>query len=369
MKKAIRVIGIVISALMISGLCIYGTDQDKNPLREKNFYENSLHFTNKGLEYWYSKEQGGLEKITNIPFSELPCSRCHVRSCDTCHRKDVDGKPTYSLEPTRAQEVCQNCHALESLDKARKNPEDPTVDVHFRKGMKCLDCHTAREVHGDGTPYNSMQDPGALDTRCDKCHSQISKSPSHEVHKGKLDCNACHATEMTSCFNCHFDTRLKEGKSVSIPLKNLHFLINHEGKVTLANFHTYVYQNKTMITFAPGFTHSVAKAGRKCDECHDTQIIKDIKKNKFYPVVFDKGEVKNVTGMVPVLEGVKWNFVYLNYENGKWVLIDNPAEPLINYSGYSGPLTREQFDRLEKPAQFKGTDNTRADKSERPGRS
>ena len=349
MKKGTLLVSILVIIFTIFGFIISGADQEKKTPPETNFYENSLHYTNKGLEYWYSKEQGGLERITNIPFSKLPCAGCHVRSCDTCHRKDVAGKPAYSLEPARAQQVCQDCHAIESLEKARKNPEDPTVDVHFKKGMKCLDCHTAKEVHGDGTPYNSMQQPGALDVRCEKCHPQLSAGPSHEVHKGRVDCNACHVRELTTCFNCHFDTRVNQGKSVSIPLKNLNFLINSNGQVTLGNFHTYVFENKTMITFAPGFPHAVTKDGRKCDECHNTRIIEDIKKNRLYPVVFEKGEVKNITGIIPVLDGMKWNLVYLNYENEKWVLIDRPAEPLIDYSGYCSPLTPEQFAKLEKP--------------------
>jgi len=58
----------------------------------------------------------------------------------------------------------------------------------------------------------------------------------------------------------------------------------------LGNLHTFVYQNKGMITFGPSFPHSTMKEGRKCEDCHHTQIPKDIKKNKFYPVVYEKGD-------------------------------------------------------------------------------
>jgi hypothetical protein len=58
--------------------------------------------------------------------------------------------------------------------------------------------------------------------------------------------------------------------------------------------------------------------------------------------------VKNVQGVIPVLEGMDWNFVYLNYENDRWVPIENPAKPLINFSGYCQPLTAEQFRKLGK---------------------
>jgi hypothetical protein len=129
-----------------------------------HLYKTSLHYTNQGLAHWYAKENGGLERITGIPFSEMAsCNRCHVRTCDVCHVKEVDGKPFYSLAAAKSEAACEKCHAIESQDFARKNPADKTADVHFAKGMKCMDCHTAREIHGDGTPYESIQAPGALD--------------------------------------------------------------------------------------------------------------------------------------------------------------------------------------------------------------
>jgi len=344
MKKGV----LLVIVIMLSGFFIIRAIEEETTRPERNFYENSLHYTNKGFEYWYSKDQGGLERLTGIPFSELKCTGCHVRSCDTCHKKEVNGKATYSLEPARAQEACQNCHKIETLEEAKKNKESNNLDVHFKNGMKCMDCHSIREIHGDGTVYNSFQQQGAMDTQCENCHSPLTKITSHVVHEDKLDCNACHVRDLPACYNCHFDTKIKENKSVSLPLKNLLFLINSEGKVTLANFHTFVYQNKAMIVFAPAFPHFVMKEGRKCEECHNTQIIKDIKENKFYPIVFEKGELKNVNGVIPVLEGMKWNFVYLNYDEGKWVPIEHPVKPLINYSGYSSPLSRDQFSKLEK---------------------
>ena len=352
MKRGVFLISVFI--LLLSGFFIIkATGDEEAQSKEKNFYEKSLHYTNRGLEYWYSKEQGGLEKLTGIPFSELDCTRCHVRTCDTCHKKEVDGELTYSLETARAQEVCQKCHSMETLEDVKKYKTGDTLDVHFKNGMLCMDCHSAREIHGDGKAYLSLQDPGAMDTKCENCHDSLSTIESHVVHEGKLDCNTCHVRDLPSCYNCHFDTRVKENKSVSLPLKNILFLINHEEKVTLANFHTFVYQNKAMIVFAPAFPHFVMKEGRKCKECHDTQIVKDIKMDQFKPVVFKEGQLENVSGIIPVLDGMKWDLVFLNHKEGKWTPIEHPLEPLINYSGYSSPLTLEQFNKLEKAASTK----------------
>jgi hypothetical protein len=342
-KKTLIFIGVVLLGLMI----FVGAQERKSP-PEKNFYENSLHFTSKGLAHWYAKEQGGLERITGIPFQDLPCAKCHVRTCDACHRQEVNGRPVYSAAKDKVQQACENCHGMESLEAARKTPPDPAADVHFSKGLKCMDCHTAREVHGDGQAYDSFQQPGAMDARCENCHTDLSKCPSSKVHGTKLACNACHVRDLPSCLNCHFDTRVKEGKSVSLPLNNLLFLINHEGQVTLGDIHTFVYQNKTMITFAPSFPHWVMKQGRECGACHHTPVLQAMKKSTFKPVVFIDGKLQNITGIIPVGEGQKWNFDFLNYENGRWVPIANPAEPLINYAGYSAPLTVDQLNKLEK---------------------
>lgn len=340
---------LILGACGLLGLMIFGGAQDKRPPADKNFYETSLHFTANGLKYWYAKEQGGLERITGVPFEELPCARCHVRTCDACHRQDAEGRPVYSASAAKDQRVCEACHGMESLQAVRKNPDDPAGDVHFRRGMTCLDCHTSREIHGDGIAYTSFQQPGAMDAQCGKCHADLTRCPSSKVHGDKLECNACHVRDLPSCYNCHFETRVKEGKSVSLPLNGLLFLVNRRGKVTLGDVHTFVYQNKTMITFAPSFPHWVMAEGRDCDDCHHTPLLRSLRGNDFRPVVFKDGRLENVKGIVPVLEGLNWNFVFLDYDQGRWTPLVKPEPPLINYAGYCSPLTRAQLDKLDKP--------------------
>lgn len=315
---------------------------------QANIYRSSLHATGRGLAHWYSKENGGLERITGIPFMRLgSCNRCHVDSCDTCHV--ADGKMTYSAEVARSESACDECHNLPTRAAARKTPEDPNLDVHFARGMKCMDCHSSREVHGDGVVYASMQSPGALDANCRNCHKElISKCPSSLVHGDRLDCSACHLRRVNTCFNCHFDTRVKEGKSVSLPLKDALFLVNHDGKVTPGALHTFIYQNRTMIVFAPSFSHDIMKEGRKCDDCHNTPVLHQMKGGKLKLVTWDGKDLKNTPGVIPVLDDYQWNFPFLNYENGRWVTADRAARPLLNYSGYATPITKDQFSKLLK---------------------
>lgn len=316
--------------------------QDQKPLQEENFFTASLHYTNKGIQYLYSKEQGGLERLTGLSAEQAGCvkSQCHVTSCDACHRKDSLGRASYSLEPALAQQACDKCHGPISKD-------DP--DVHYRKGMKCMDCHSPREIHGDGIAHNSYTEAGVLETRCEKCHGSIAKTASHTVHKGKLDCSVCHTLEGVTCLNCHIESRLKGTKGGQIQLKNMFLLVNHNGRVKLANMLSYVYQKKTMITFAPTFSHSIKKEGRKCGECHDSRIVKDIKNESFRAVRWENGAMKNVEGVIPVLEGMDWKLVYLDRTDTTWIPLENPPAPLLNYSGSCQPITHEQFAKLSIP--------------------
>ncbi len=74
-----------------------------------------------------------------------------------------------------------------------------------------------------------------------------------------------------------------------------------------------------------------------------------MKAGVFKPVVWENDSLKNATGIIPVLDGFDWNFVFLNYINGKWERLDNPPKPLLNYSGYAQPITSEQFAKLMMP--------------------
>lgn len=309
---------------------------------DESFYNQSLHYTNRGIEWVYSKEQGGLETITGVPASELGCTaaRCHARTCDTCHRKDVDGKAAFTVDPAVAQAACEKCHGA---------PEKDDPDVHVRAGMKCMDCHSVREIHGDGVLYDSFNQPGVLDTRCGKCHPNPGRSASHTVHGGKLDCSACHSREAANCLNCHIETRIQDKKSVSIRMDGMLFLVNHEDRVTPANFLSYVSGNRTMITLAPSFGHSIRKEGRRCPECHGSPTVRAIAGDRFVAASWKKGKLTNAKGVIPVLDGMTWRIPYLTRRDTTWVPLPRPDAPVVHFSGFCGPLTREQLARLERP--------------------
>jgi hypothetical protein len=310
------------------------------PPSSDSLYTRSLHFTTKGFAHWYAKEQGGPELITGQPYSAMGCGDCHVGSCDICHRKDVDGKAVYSLEPARAEAACAKCHTVPTGEKAK-------ADVHASRGMTCMSCHTTREIHGNGVAYDTYAQPGAVEAKCENCHDG-EKCKGFTVHKAKVDCTACHARAATQCHNCHLDTKLRDKKSISVPLENVLFLVNHDGRVTAGTFLSYAYHNRTMITFGRSFSHSVVRQGRACAECHGTKNVRDLAGNTFRLMQWENGQIRNVQGVIPVVDGTRWNAVFLDRRDDTWIQLEHAAEPLIQYSAYCTPLSRGQLERMQK---------------------
>jgi hypothetical protein len=299
-------------------------------------YSKSLHVTNQGLVYAYDH---GLRKLTGLPADRIGCAKdaCHARTCGVCHDVDAAGSVVSPVSRAKTEKACEPCHGA---------PDPKDVDVHVRRGMTCLDCHTAREIHGDGKAYDSAWQEGAMQTRCENCHKDVSKSRSHTVHQGKVDCSACHTREMRACFNCHIDSRLAGVSDASIRHDGPVYLANHGGRVKLANVLTYVYKNGTALTVGPAFGHKIVKEGRTCAECHGTANVKAVAGGSFVLSRFERGELTTATGIVPVSNPAAWKIAFLTKDGAKWVPLANAKAPIVAFSGFSSPLTKDQLARL-----------------------
>lgn len=316
------------------------------------FYLKSLHYTAKGMEYWYETEQGGLEILTGIPYDQLGCKGCHNNGCDVCHKAESNDKECkiqiYSRNAATKLGMCLQCHAREK-SMITVDHKAQQEDVHIAQGMVCTDCHSAREMHGDGTLYNSMKQPGAMQTECEMCHDDVKPTEAHTVHKDRLDCKACHVRHVVSCTNCHFDTMIKKGQRKARPVHDWVFLMNYEGKVSSANMQTFVVgKDKTFLMFAPHMSHSIMKKGRDCDACHATEIVDQVEKGAIQLTWHKDGKLVSLKGAIPVVDGVDYRCAYDDLVDGKWIPIENPAKPRVQYVGYGTPLTREQLANMAK---------------------
>ncbi len=180
------------------------------------------------------------------------CSACHLsRSKEDLKKKKFHPKLTKFVE----LEKCIQCHnrsgrigltyqglyetqqggIYDLLWKDGRKLKKISPDIHYTKGLHCIDCHTREEIMGDGTFYKNIE--SALEITCETCHkekgktkklrklSQIwvknnkvfqklkfkekileIKSPSdwcqRSYHK-RLSCSACHSHYVPQCMGCH----------------------------------------------------------------------------------------------------------------------------------------------------------------------
>ena len=250
-------------------------------------FSTSLHATRNGKNFWYGADTSvthapapGFETLTGVPISHpnVACEGCHAGD-----GLDANGDPY----PASYQPGCVDCHATNSgwtvsendcYDcHSRQKTEAVTLgysDVHRSESMKCWDCHDKSIIHGDnGVEYNSMLETGAMTVECEDCHfgSALPNHSSWDPHNGALDCSACHAQTVVSCYNCHFESQVQAHlKRAKQPIHNFVILVNRtkDGQVGTASFQSLTYEGNSWVAFAPYHGHTITGNGRTCSDCH-----------------------------------------------------------------------------------------------------
>ena len=124
-----------------------------------------------GKDQSISKSREGYGQIhrltTSIPTSQ--CLRCHNRS------GRIGLTFTGLMESDQYGTPYQNgkLNPLRLSDDRFVLPLTP--DIHFEKGLQCIDCHTAREIMGDGRIHDRMAQ--AVEIRCRDCHGTENEFP------------------------------------------------------------------------------------------------------------------------------------------------------------------------------------------------
>jgi thiosulfate/3-mercaptopyruvate sulfurtransferase len=260
-------------------------------------FTKSLHFTARGL-------QNGLHTLTGSvrwaaakkPF-QASCQSCHA-TCGDCHVS----KPPYQPSPPTIlgglqnghlfaktppmEQTCSGCHGGRVAAEFTGAYEGFPADVHFSKAkMVCTSCHTAAQLHGDGTAPPNRR---AVKTKpaCLDCHPTAApwkgRIQAHNVHGGKLDCAVCHSGIIRSCDNCHAGQgavsrpTLKIGRNASRDLTVAYVVLRHIPTTpdmidratglfdTLANF-------DKIPTWKPATPHAIQRVtarSQSCTACH-----------------------------------------------------------------------------------------------------
>jgi hypothetical protein len=177
-------------------------------------YAKSLHYTTAGQRTGVMPRFSAAElKTFDEKVFEKSCRSCHA-SCGDCH---VKGAPVSGISiglvakhkfvKKNEGKTCAFCHG------GRVYPEftgeyGGSPDVHYQKGMLCMDCHKKAEFHGDGTAYKSKNEVPQRPA-CKNCHpqgkeAQMETQITHRQHDGKVSCYGCHSgSAYRNCNECH----------------------------------------------------------------------------------------------------------------------------------------------------------------------
>lgn len=361
-------------------VCVGYVCGEEAPPGPADTFPTSLHFLRSGKATFYEAEDGFMS-LTNIPIAELACNKCHgaladgstvsndeyTPSCRDCHADPDDP----GANPV-TDAICLTCHGRQGAE------QNLFSDVHRTAGMGCVDCHSQREMHGDGTVYSSLLAEGASDTACQNCHvdggsaTPPGDNTFHLLHGEALDCSACHVKSVSSCYNCHFETEIElEAKRffAQAPRTGFKMLVNYEGKVQTATFQALSYDGQTFLAMAPFFGHSITKEDIACGDCHrqngagNANVQEYMDTGQIVVTSWDataEGAARLVgpNGVIPVPEDWQTSliFAFLDYTgdptdaiNGAnnlplWDFLKNGADG--SHMPFGTPLTDEQMDAL-----------------------
>lgn len=119
------------------------------------------------------------EMTTKIPTST--CTHCHYG--DASIGLNFRGLAQLFPGQPAGPEVPGTTDAQLNRTFYQDDPMRLPPDVHHEKGMHCIDCHTVRDVMGDGVLYGSM--PHAVEIECSDCHGTIDQTSKLVTSRGR----------------------------------------------------------------------------------------------------------------------------------------------------------------------------------------
>jgi hypothetical protein len=132
-----------------------------------------------------SKDPNIPKEVSPHPIKHQLTSAIPTEQCTHCHYRGGRIGPSFQGYREAGQagtnpdhpttlEASQHGHdgAFYIVDEDNRNQFDETPpDIHFEKGMHCIDCHFSNEVHGDGHLYGDTQ--VFVQIECEDCHGSI----------------------------------------------------------------------------------------------------------------------------------------------------------------------------------------------------
>jgi hypothetical protein len=186
------------------------------------------------------------------------CGRCHNRSgrIALSYQGLYDGNN--GLVPTKGGEL-----GPVALSGAR-NAVPIAPDIHFAKGLECIDCHTSRDVMGDGYSYRNMY--LQTEVACEDCHGGATTPPrTRELAR---------ENDPALRESARYGRPLHPGSRAVLTAKGRPYsnVYTEQGTIYLVAKRTGKIHKSPVITGTPA--HTIVGHGRlECYACHSRTVV------------------------------------------------------------------------------------------------
>lgn len=195
-------------------------------------------------------------KMEVLPDNKV-CVRCHNRSGRIALSYEGRNDGNNSLVPTR------NGDPGPDIIGGVRNVTRIQPDVHHEKGMECIDCHTSRDIMGDGYAYENLYQQ--TETTCEDCHGSTSKKPLSEMISREND-------EVLR-ESAHYPQQMQQGDEMVLTSKGRKYanVFIQEGKVWVQGKRSGKLHESKVITATPEHT-IVGHERLECHSCHSRSV-------------------------------------------------------------------------------------------------
>jgi hypothetical protein len=177
--------------------------------KEAEMAKTSLHYTLATYKPMVHQRAGSdpaklslLDKgMDNHCFScHASCGECHVSRPNFANGGFIDGHK-FNKKPDQTNQ-CTACHGSRVGNEF--TGETGQGDVHYTKhDMDCMECHSEKDLHGDGkSGHRDRYDVEGL-AQCRDCHEADKGVEQHDIHGDDVSCYVCHAQPYANCYGCH----------------------------------------------------------------------------------------------------------------------------------------------------------------------
>jgi hypothetical protein len=119
-------------------------------------------------------------EMTSAP-PTATCTHCHVG--DATIGNNFRGMAQLYPQMSAGPDVPNTTDTLIANQFFIKDPLLTPPDLHHAAGMDCIDCHTVRDVMGDGRIYGAMED--AVEIECTSCHGTFGAYSDLRTSRGR----------------------------------------------------------------------------------------------------------------------------------------------------------------------------------------